>query len=103
MVKSEKIYTPWEYLQLVLGDHITYNVCNKNDIEEIKRVLMERNHYFLWDYPLSELDHIVEAEINVVLVKCSVWNEKVKKNGHVDYDISTVYRWFEVPEDFKDA
>ena len=42
----------------------------------------------------SEIDHIVENEINVVLVDCMVYNEEKKEYEHV-------YRWFEVTADFE--
>jgi hypothetical protein len=44
----------------------------------------------LWDYPLDEIDHIVENELNVVLVDTS----------YVDDDTCELvneYRWFEIP------
>jgi hypothetical protein len=44
---------------------------------------------------MSEIDHIVENKLNVVLVECPIWNNKTEE---VEY----AYRWFEVPEDFKD-
>jgi hypothetical protein len=43
----------------------------------------------LWNYPLNEIDHIVENKIDVVLVDCSHFED--------DYWI-TELRWFEVPK-----
>jgi hypothetical protein len=48
----------------------------------------------LFDYPLSEIDHIVENKINVVLVDVSGFD----KNGIWQHE----YRWFEVPEIFEE-
>lgn len=47
----------------------------------------------IWDYPFVEIDHIVENKLNVVLVDIS---------GYGEGEWKTEYRWFEVPEDFKD-
>lgn len=92
MVKSEHMYTPQNYLEAVTGD--CYIIRGDNDIEEIELIL---DDYVpnLWNYPLSEIDHIVENEINVVLVDCMVYNEEKKEFEHV-------YRWFEVPDDFEE-
>lgn len=49
--------------------------------------------YELWDYPLTEIDHIVENELNVVLVDCSHYEGDVYVNE---------YRWFEVSEGFSE-
>lgn len=101
MVKSEKVYLPREYLRLVLGTYPRFPVVSKNDVDEIEKILKEHDKN-LWNYPLTEIDHIVENDLNVVLVDCSVWNKKIKKNGYAVYEVTRLYRWFEVPGDFKD-
>ena len=94
MVKSSKIYSPQSYLDAVTGKY--YVISGENDIEFIQEIL-EENGYTdeLWDYPLSEIDHIVANGLNVVLVDCMVVNSRTDEFEHV-------YRWFEVPEDFKE-
>lgn len=92
MVKSEKLYSPQSYLEAVTGNY--YCITEDNYLVFIQRTL-EQNNFELWDYPMSEIDHIVENELNVVLVECPIWN---KKTEEVEY----VYRWFEVPEDFEE-
>lgn len=94
MVKSEKIYSPQSYLEAVTGK--CYVISGEDDIEFIQEKLV-RNGYTdtLWDYPLSEIDHIVKNNLNVVLVDCMVVNSRTDEFEHV-------YRWFEVPEDFKE-
>lgn len=92
MVKSEKIYSPQSYLEAVIGDR--YDVCGCNDIETIQCVLDDHG-FNLWDYPMSEINHIVENKLDVVLVDCKVVNEETDEFEHV-------YRWFEVPEGFTD-
>ena len=91
MVKSEKIYSPQNYLELVTGN--CYFHSGDNDVEFIQEILAKNGYTdTLWDYPLSEIDHIVSENLNVVLVDCMVWNSESKEFEHV-------YRWFEVPED----
>lgn len=92
MVKSEQIYSPQKYLEDVTDN--CYIPDEDNDIELIEKILYE-NGYELWNYPMSEIDHIVENELDVVLVDCMVYNEEKKEYEHE-------YRWFEVPEGFEE-
>jgi hypothetical protein len=91
MVKSEQIYSPQQYLMTITGN--CYAIRGANDIETIQSIL-EDHGFELWDYPITEIDHIVEHQLNVVLVDCMVSNDKT-------YEFEHHYRWFEVPEDFK--
>lgn len=94
MVKSEKIYSPQNYLEAVTGK--CYIINGEDDIELIQEILVENGYTDeLWDYPLSEINHIVENELNVVLVDCMVVNPETDQFEHI-------YRWFEVPEDFEE-
>lgn len=92
MVKSEQIYSPQNYLMAVTGE--CFIIRGDNDIEAIE-VLLDELGFCLWSYPLSEIDHIVENELDVVLVDCMWVNPDTDEFEHV-------YRWFEVPEDFKE-
>ena len=92
MVKSEKIYSPQRYLEAVTGRY--YIIQGEDDIDFIEDVV-DCNGLSLWNYPLSEIDHIVANNLNVVLVDCMVVNEETDEFEHQ-------YRWFEVPEDFKE-
>lgn len=92
MVKSEKVYSPQQYLMAVTGK--CYIVRDDDDIETITRTLSHTG-WNLWNYPLSEIDHIVENNLDVVLVDCMYWNEGKHEFDHI-------LRWFEVPEDFKE-
>lgn len=89
MVKSERIYSPQQYLMAITGQ--CYAIRGVNDIETIQSILQDHG-FELWDYPLSEIDHIVENQLDVVLVDCMVSNDKYEFEHH--------YRWFEVPEEF---
>lgn len=91
MVKSEQIYSPENYVCGMTG---TYYFFKHKDhpVEEIQ-YLLQVNGYDLWDYPLTEIDHIVENNLNVVLIDCSHYEGDMYINE---------YRWFEVTEDFKE-
>ena len=94
MVKSEKIYSPQSYLEAATGK--CYMISGENDIELIQEILVENGYSDeLWDYPLSEIDHIVANDLNVVLVDCMVVNPETNQFEHQ-------YRWFEIPEDFEE-
>ena len=90
-VKSNQIYSPENYISEITGLYY-FLKHNTHPINEIQDILSEQG-YELWDYSLTEIDHIVENNLNVVLVDCS----------HFEGDVYvTEYRWFEVPEDFKE-
>lgn len=93
MVKSEKLYTPQTYCEKLTG----YCYCFKQDntVAEIEAVLKKHGLQDVhWNYALTEIDHIVENELNVVLVDVSGFD----KQGVWHHE----YRWFEVPEDFEE-
>ena len=91
MVKSNNIYAPQNYVGAVTGYH--YSFKHKEHPADEIQYLLAMNEYELWDYPLTEIDHIVENSLDVVLVDCS----------HCEGDMFiNEYRWFEVPEDFKE-
>ena len=92
MVKSNQIYAPQNYVGAITGSYF----ISKYDgsIDCIRKHLNRYGFRFLWDYPLTEIDHIVENNLNVVLVDCSHYEDDM----YVEE-----YRWFEVPEDFKEA
>ena len=92
MVKSTRIYSPQQYLKALTGQY--YAIRGLNDITTIQSIL-EDYGFELWDYPITEIDHIVENQLNVVLVDCMVSNKKT-------YEFEHQYRWFEVPEDFRE-
>ena len=91
MVKSNRIYAPQNYVCAVTGNYYFFKYTSSPE-EEIQE-LLSMNGYELWDYPLTEIDHIVENNLNVVLVDCSHYEGDMYVNE---------YRWFEVPEDFKE-
>ena len=92
-VMSEKLYTPQTYCEKMIG--CCYGFDHEDAVHEIETVLkrhgLESDH---WSYPLDEIEHIVENDINVVLVDVSGFD----KHGKWKME----YRWFEVSEDFKE-
>lgn len=92
-VKSEKLYAPQTYCEKMTGRCYGFNQDDTvGEIEEVlKRHGLESEN---WCYPLSEIDHIVENGLNVVLVDVSGFDKQGKWRQE--------YRWFEVPEDFEE-
>lgn len=84
-VCSEKVYSPEDFLAILTGK---YYLIGDDPIKEIHEILVEEgiendSTETLWDYPLNEIDEVIENEVPVVLVKIS---EKE-------------YRWFEIPDE----
>ena len=92
MVKSERLYSPQEYLDAVLGECYLFDSYVDDDIKELEEILKKEDKA-LWNYPLTEIDHIVENGLDVVLVDCMVWSTTDREYKHT-------MRWFEVPSDF---
>ena len=93
MVLSKTIFSPQTFLEIVTGNCY---LCNAdNDIEFIHNILIQEGYEdddscTVWDYPLDEIDEIVENQCDVVLVECCYFD---------DNDIlQKEYRWFEVPD-----
>ena len=83
--QSEKIYTTQSFCM----EFLDFCPTTKGTENELRDILDERGED-LWDYPLSEIDHIVQNELRVVLVDTTYVND----NG----ELIPEYRWFEVPE-----
>ena len=64
MVKSEQIYSPQSYLCGVIGT-CYFLKYHKHPIDEIQDILVSEG-VELWDYPLTEIEHIVENNLDVV-------------------------------------
>lgn len=95
MVKSECIFSPQNFVDKLTGN--CYIFCSDTIsglLEEIECRLQENGYNDLWDYPLSEINHIVENELDVVLVELT--------GEDMDGEWKTIYRWFEVPESFRE-
>ena len=96
MVLTNIIYTPQSFVETLIDKCYLFN--SDNDAERIHNLLaienIETEDSPLWDYPLSEIEHIVENNINVVLVEIVYFDE--------DDVFQREYRWFEVPEEYAD-
>lgn len=89
-VLSKEIYSPQNFVETVTGNYYVF----RNDttiLEEIQTLLGLNGFEDLWHYPLTEIDHIVENKIDVVLVDVSDYD--TKNNNWIEE-----YRWFEIPE-----
>lgn len=95
MVKTEQIYSPQNYLELITGK--CYIVDGDNDIEFIEKILKEHGYCRLRNYSMSEIECISSKDIGVVLVDCMVYNEE--SQSMISAAFEHVYRWFEVPSD----
>ena len=88
-VISNKIWTPQTFLEAVTGQ--CFIIEGEDDVGLISRLLEENDYGDLWDYPMNEIDHVVENNYHVVLVDCMVWNEDERQYEHE-------YRWWQIPE-----
>ena len=95
MVKSKSIYSPQNFVDALTGKCYIFN-C-ENTAKEIHDLLrqnkVETKKKPLLDFQLDEINNIVERGRNVVLVDVS---------GFKGDEWVREYRWFEVPEDFKE-
>lgn len=89
-VISRKLWSPQEFVEAVTGN--CYTIDGDDDVGTIGRLLEENDCGHLWDYPLNDIDHIVENDIPVVLIDCLVYDDDQGQYIHE-------YRWWEVPED----
>lgn len=92
MVQSERIYSPQEYVEAVTGHYFCFP--KEDTVQEIQDKLDRYCVDSLWNYPMTEIDHIVESNLRVVLVDVSGF--------YGGNEIVPQYRWFEVPEDFRE-
>jgi hypothetical protein len=90
IVISNKMYSPSEFVELITGEY--YQFSGDNDAISIRKVLTEYGYDDIWDYMLSEIDHIYENQYQVVLVDCLIYNP-------YDCQYHHSYRWFQVPEE----
>ena len=90
MVVSKKLWTPQAFVEVITG--YCYIFDGDDDVGHIAALLEENGFDNLWDYPIDEVDHIVEQGHNVVLVDCMVYFED---KGRYEHE----YRWWEVPDD----
>ena len=95
LIKSELIYSPQNFVDLLTDK--CYIFTGENVIEQIHKLLkengVESEDLPLWDYPLSDVEHIVENAIPVVLVDVSGFD--------ADGEWKTEFRWFEIPAHHK--
>ena len=85
MVKSEKVYSVQSFCDEFFGFCPIIN----GDRGELRKLLDDYGYEGTWDFPLSEIDHIVENNLDVVLVDCTYIDDMCEQVAE--------YRWFEIP------
>ena len=99
IIKSQQIFSPQSYLDLMTGEcYFLDHDCDP--ISEIHKILkkhgVEDENNAIWDYPFDEISHLCEQQTSVVLVDISGYGNPYGEEW------KTEYRWFEVPDDFED-
>ena len=89
IVCSDRLYSTQEYCDKFFGVCPTLKKCE----DELRNFLDDNGYSDLWDYPLSEVDEILEHETSVVLVDTSYINDKSETIQEL--------RWFEIPTEAK--
>lgn len=92
MIKSDKIFSVQNYLETITGNY--YDVGGDDDVAFIENIIDRYTAYSLWNYPLTEIGHIYENDIDVVLVDCLVFDEN-------EHEFKHEYRWFEIPKEME--
>lgn len=88
---SCRALSPQEYVEKVTGKCFVVSADTIGAlIDEIQNRLASEGYDDLWDYPLEEIDEVIENDLSVVLV------ELVGKD--VDGSWATILRWFEMPK-----
>ena len=91
MVVTNKLYSPQEFVEILTGKYYIFNGIN--DIDDIHTYLyvegIETEEQQLWDYALDEIDHVIEHDLPIVLVKVLVEDD--------DGNLQSEVRWFEIP------
>lgn len=89
------IYTPQTFLEVLTGT--CYCIDGDDDTETIHSILRANGIEndttdTLWDYSLADTRHIVEENIDAVLVEVCHFDENDR--------LVKEYRWFEIPDTF---
>lgn len=89
------VYTPQTFLEEITGN--CYTMDGDDDTITIHQILKQNGLEndttdTLWDYPLEEIDEVIEANTDVVLVEVCRFDE--------NNTLVKEYRWFEIPDGF---
>ena len=93
MVLTKQVFSPQRFLEVITEK--CWIIGGEDDVDFIHFILRDEGYEdddccTLWDYPLDEIDEIVENGINVVLVECCCFDEHD--------NLCNEYRWFQVPD-----
>lgn len=96
-ILCESAISPQKYVEAITGKCFIFNADTIGGlIEEIQTRCVNEGFDNLWDYPLCEIDQIIENGLSVILVELT-GEDTVGDVGTGKW--TTVLRWFEVPED----
>lgn len=88
-VLSKEIYSPQNFLETLTGNCYFFNI-EKSILAQVYHLLFVNGFINLGNYSLTEIDHIVENDFDVVLVDVSDFDDE--KNKWIKE-----FRWFEIP------
>ena len=89
-IKDDCCWSSADYLEKYTG----YRPCDDISLVEFEKVL-EENEVCLWNYPLTEIEYLLENNINVILVRfpdmngeyeyrfCEIPTEDEKKENNI--------------------
>ena len=63
MVKDDICYESYEYINMICDSEYNWHSFPLSDLPKYL------GEFELWDYPITEIDHILENDIDVVLVR----------------------------------
>ena len=89
-VLSEEIYSPQDFVEILTGKYYIFNI-EKSILEQIYHffAINDITYLDLKHYPLTEINHIVKNNLDVVLVDVSDFNTNKDK-------WEEKYYWFEI-------
>lgn len=93
MYVHDKIISAETYIEFITGKH--YDLERPDQFEEMAEIMRETGNDDLWDFPIEDIEEILENDTPVVLV--DVYGTTIDDNT-----MHHVHRWFELPDNNKD-
>ena len=90
MYIHDKIISAETYIEFITGKH--YNLKRPDQFEEIAEIMKETGNYDLWDFPINEIEEILENDTPAVIV--DIYGTTIDDNT-----MHHVQRWFELPKE----
>lgn len=93
MYVHDTVISAETYIEYITGEH--YELKRPDQFEEIAEIMEKTGNDCLWDFPIDEIEEILENDTPVVLV--DVYGTTIDNNT-----MHHVHRWFELPDENKD-